>query len=228
MKIVWPTRSRTGSQFVLSLTTSLLGGSNLLNQSRINGARKETYHKEEKAGLFTIADGLKYIEDNELQSMKYEDPGKDDFVLDILKTYPNAKFVCSYRPLEMVINSHFNIKKWGHHEGDVIYQFSASLALYKEIFEAGQLVMVDVTKPQLFDQEKFASAFNADFTPEFTKVVEGWKPVNDLKYQVEKTEEFSDDMVQAPPRIERLSKIHPWIPSLEAQYLQLCKETSQL
>lgn len=228
MKIVWPTRSRTGSQFVLNLTTALVGGSNLQNQSRINGSRKETYHAEKKKGVFTVANGLRYINDNDIQSMKYEDPGKDDFVLEVLKAHPEAKFVCSYRSLERVISSHFNIKKWGHHESDVIYQFSASLALYKDIFNAGRLLMVDITNPNDFDHNKFADALGVTPKSAFLDLVAGWKPVNDLKYQVEKTETYSEDLVQPPPRIDRLRNIHPWVIDLEQEYLNLCRETTQV
>ena len=227
MKIVWPTRSRTGSQFVLNMTSSLFKKEDLYPQCRINGYRKDSYYPEQKKKNFSIKNGIEYIVENNIQSMKYEDPGKDDFILEVMERYPQAVFVCSYRPIEKVINSHFNIKKWGHDESDVIYQFSSSLALYKKIDQQGKLVMIDIEAKDKFDKSKFLSALGGEANSRFESIIDQWAPVNDLKYQIEKSEKYNEKKIQLPPRIESLREIHPWIPELEKEYLDLCKSTTQ-
>jgi hypothetical protein len=226
MKVVWPTRSRTGSQFVLNLTTRLYGAENLIPQARVNGARVDRYKEEEKEGLFK-EDGIGYLKRNNIVSLKYEDPGKDDFILEVADCWPEAKFVCSYRPLPLVIASHYNIKSWGHDEADVIYQFSASLALYEQLHQWGRLVMIDVSDNSHFSLEKVASFLGVKPTPSSRKIVSEWEPINTLHSQISRYGGTEKD-VSAPPRIERLFEIHPWAAALEERYRQICRETSQL
>lgn len=226
MKLVWPTRSRTGSQFVLNLTTAWVGYQTLVPQARINGHRVDAYRREEKTGRFSVADGLKYLEDNNIQSMKYEDPGKDDFIRQVADRWPEAKFVASYRSLERVISSHYNIESWGHDEADVIYQFSASLELYEWLFKQNRLLMIDVTNPADFSVEKVEAFLGAAPSAAVKKTVAEWQPTNTLEYQKEKGGDKNKDVVK-PPRIERLFDIHPWAPAIEARYRAICAATSQ-
>jgi hypothetical protein len=114
-------------------------------QARITGSRTDTYRTEEKIGNFSLNAGMAYLEKNNIKSMKYEDPGKDDFILEVAARWPNSKFICSYRPLPLVITSHYNIKTWGHEESDIIYQFSSCITLYEELHKQNRLMMVDVT-----------------------------------------------------------------------------------
>lgn len=223
-KLIWPTRSRTGSQFVVKLTRSLFG-SMLGKVALINGARRDTTQDENTIGVFAemLAQGrgTEYVQANGIAAMKYEDPGKDDFVLDLLEAYPEAKAVTSYRKIEDVIISHHSIRHWGHREADVIYQFSASLHLYRRLFERGRLYMVNVDDPAGFDLELFARFIGAPVTRSAREIVTGWEPVNTLSYQQEKHDGGQHGR-HLPPRIERLREIHPWIEGIEREYLAMC------
>lgn len=220
LQIAWPTRSRTGSQFVLQLTTAFRGGG-LAPQSRISGARRESFRPAEKEGdfhsLFHQGLGVQYLQMNKIRSLKYEDPGKDDFILELHKG-SHARFVASYRRIEKVIESHHNIKSWGHREDDVLYQFSACATLYEQLSSDGRLFLIDVDRPDRFNIGAFARFLGVANVPQKAlELVRGWLPINDLKYQVEKSGiEFTGR--RSPPRLERLRSIHPWVDDTERRY----------
>lgn len=225
MKVVWPTRSRSGSQFVLQLTTACLGLKALTPQARINGCRVDTFGKGRCA--FQVRDGVPYLRGYDIQSLKYEDPGKDDFILEVAREFPEAKFVASYRPLIEVLESHYNLRSsWGHDEADVLHQFKSCLELYETLYEQGRLCMVDVNLPQLFSPEKFAGFLGVAARAEFLDFVTRWEPTNTLDYQQAKSgtaaprKEF--------PNFDALLRRNPWALKAEADYRQLCKETSQI
>lgn len=226
LKVVWPTRSRTGSQFVLQLTMAVAGG--LQPQSRINGGRREGHKPNEKTGqfleMFKAGKGFDYLTQNNIRSLKFEDPGKDDFVEDLAEAAPNARFVASYRPIERVIESHYNIEKWGHLESDVLYQFSACLTLYERLASHGRLFLINVDDKSGFDLEAFAAFLGIDTPPERAKaLVAEWAPLNTLQYQVEKSGADYRGR-RRPPRIDRLNEIHDWVPEYEQRYRLLCKK----
>ena len=223
-KLIWPTRSRSGSQFVVKLTRSLFGSA-IGKVALVNGARRDTTANAETIGSFSEmmvrGEVARYITDNGVGAMKYEDPGKDDGVLQILDAFPEAKAVASYRRVEDIISSHFNIHKWGHGEADVLHQFSACLPLYRELFRAGRLYMVNVDDKQGFSLAEFSSFLGRDETSVAREVVAAWEPTNTLEYQQGK-HDGGEHGRQAPPRIERLREIHPWIGPLEQEYLSMC------
>lgn len=227
LKIVWPTRSRTGSQFLLKLTTALTGAALIDPQARVNGARQNFSEKEEVntfKKMFLEGRGLTYLREHNIVSMKYEDPGKDDFILDVHREFPNAVFLASYRKIEDVISSHYNIEKWGHHESDVLYQFSACLRLYEELAKDNRFFMLNIDEPGQFSLDCMADKIGVAVTSKARSLVEEWQPINDLKYQVEKDRVFTGR--KEPPRMDILRKIHPWIDKTEQKYLELWRRTS--
>lgn len=228
LEVVWPTRSRTGSQFVLSLTTAVFG--DLTPQSRINGARREAYRIEEKKGnfweMYQKGSGYQYLADNHIRSLKFEDPGKDDFAEGLLELAPNARFVASYRPIEAVIESHFNIETWGHTESNVLYEFSACLTLYERLAAAGRLFLVNVEEKEQFNLEAFVRFLGRSLPSERTlALVDEWKPINTLRDQVEKHGSNYRGRKSAP-RLERLRQIHDWASGYEERYQLLCESSS--
>lgn len=223
-RLLWPTRSRSGSQFIVKLTRSLYGAS-LGKVSLVNGARKDTAAKEDTIGDFAqmlkAGQGLAYVRDNGIAAMKYEDPGKDDFVIELMDAYPEARAVTSYRRIEDIISSHYNIRRWGHNEADILYQFSASLSVYRRLFERGQLFMVNVDSPGTFSLDQFAAFLGTTPTRAATDIVAQWEPTNTLEYQQEK-HDGGVRQREIPPRIRRLREIHPWVNDVEREYLGMC------
>lgn len=225
MIVCWPTRSRTGSSFVVNLTQSLYKWADISPQARINGFRQDNFRREEKTGefrkMFMAGQGLDYMMKNNIMSCKYEDAGKDDFVFELAEAFPRLKFVASHRPLEMVLKSHFNIKSWGHEEADIIFNFSCGLYLYEKLWREGRLYLVDVTRRDRFKPELFLGFLGRTSTPEFEKIVKEWKPANTLEDQISRYTSEEQEIVD-PPRLDRLREIHDWIPAAEARYEKMC------
>lgn len=229
LQIVWPTRSRSGSQFAVKLTRSLFG-SKIAPVHLINGARRDTTEGEHTIGsfseMFHNGSGIQYIRNNGVRALKYEDPGKDDFVVELMQEYPNAKAIASYRSIEKILISHFNIKRWGHSEADVLHQFSSCLPLYRTLFEAGRLYLLDVDSPQNFDLNAFASFLGVQPSSAAQAIVAEWQPTNTLEYQQEKHDGGTHGRA-LPPRIDRLREIHSWIDEVERGYRAMCNIAPQ-
>lgn len=232
LKLVFPTRSRTGSQFVVSLArtmhTPLMKG----RFGAINGYRTNTREPEDQKGRFredyTGGRAFDNIERNGISYMKFEDAGQDEFILQLARRYPDCKFVASHRKIEKVIDSHFNIKKWGHSIDDVLFQFSACLSIYEELFAMGRFFLIDVDQPAGFSLDAFAAFMDGTPSDETRAMVEGWKPVNDLEYQISKGgKDFDPAAVVAHPALETLRRRHFWIDEADRRYQVLVDGSSK-
>jgi hypothetical protein len=229
LEFVWATRSRSGSQFLVKLTESLLG-SRLQPQSRITGARRESLNVERDPSfhdLLSEQKELEYFSAYDIRSLKLEDPGLDDLAGRISEAYPDSKWMASHRRLEDIIISHFNIKKWGHNEQYVLKSFRTSLALYERLAAQGRLFVLDVDKPNLFRLEAFASFLGCQPTEKAAAMIREWQPVNDLAYQKQKYGERFTDGKEIPPGIDNLRDRCPWIEEFEPRYEQLVIASSQ-
>ncbi len=225
--LLWPTRSRSGSQFVVKLTRSLYGAK-LGKLALVNGGRRVTNEAEEAVGDFPAllreGRGVDYVRSNWIAAMKYEDPGKDDFVQELMDAYPEARAVASYRPLEEILTSHYNINMWGHAEPDILHQFSSCLQMYRRLFDHGQLFMLDVSDPSSFSLDAFCHYLGVSPTQPARSIVSEWLPTNTLAYQQEKHDGSLHGRA-VPPRLNRLREIHPWIEGHEKGYLAMCNRT---
>lgn len=224
MRYVFPTRSRTGSQFVLKLALSLKNINKTNdNYAGITGSRDNTNEEgNEFKQRFLKGEGIKYLKDNNIEIMKYEDPAKDDFILDIAKEFPNCKFIASHRDLKSVINSHYNIKKWGHSINDVLYQFKYSLFLYEKLHAMNRLFLIDVDNPKDFNLDKFCNFMGLSYSDDTALQVFSWLPINDLKYQKEKHDGgYNEEDIKEHPYLKILDRKYPWIKDIEKKYNKL-------
>ncbi|MGF6861694.1 hypothetical protein ABIE69_002267 [Rhodobacteraceae bacterium MBR-64] len=156
--------------------------------------------------------------------MKFEDAGKDDFVLEIASRYPECKFVASHRSIEKTINSHFNIQAWGHSIDDVLFQYSACLTIYEELFALRRFYLIDVDRPASFSLNAFTSFMGGSASEKTHAMVAGWMPVNDLAYQISKAGKgFNPNAVKVHPALKNLRQRHFWIDDAESRYQALIK-----
>lgn len=227
MKICWPTRTRTGSTFIVNLTSSLYKWGEISPQARLNSYRKDSFHPEEKKGdarkVFLSGQGIKYIRQNNIKALKYEDPGRDAFVLELMEVFPEIKFVTSYRPIEQVIKSHYSLKEaWGHTEGEVLYDLSTSLYLHKKLWQSGRLFIIDVTDPASFNSELLLLFLNKKSTKKYEQIIKEWKPYNTSLQQLLKHKINNGRHFKGPSALAGLTEIHTWVPSAEQEYKNMC------
>jgi hypothetical protein len=122
------------------------------------------------------------------------------------------------------VNSHYNIKKWGHSIEDVLYQYSSCLSIYEELMEEGCLFLINVDDPSSFSPQSFCRFLNGSSCFKFEEAVKDWKPVNDLLYQKDK---FGEKLLGSPedhPQCKSLSSLHFWIAEAESRYLKLVED----
>ena len=85
MHIVYPTRSRTGSQFVMQLAGSIDSVYVKGRLAAVNGFRNNTRESEAEKGWFkeefSKGKGIDHLEKKFIRRMKIEDPGSDGFIL---------------------------------------------------------------------------------------------------------------------------------------------------
>jgi hypothetical protein len=227
MKICWPTRTRTGSTFVINLTSSLYDWEEISSQARINSFRKDSFHPEVKKGdarkAFMSGQGIDYIRQNNIKAMKYEDPGRDGFILELKEVFPETKFITSYRPVEQVIKSHDSLKEsWGHQESEVLYDLSTSLYLHKKLWESGRLFIIDVTDPASFNSDLFLRFINRKSTKKYEKIIKEWKPYNTTSQQLSKHSINKNRFFRGPSTLAELTEIHTWVPQAERDYKNMC------
>lgn len=199
-------------------------GSRLKNVARVNGYRKDNAASADTIGefraMFLEGRALEYIADNNIDAMKFEDPGDTDFIIRLFDKYPEAKAVASWRPIEKVLSSHESINKWGHTEANVLHQFSASLHVYRELHRRGQLCLINVESPESFDVDAFCAFLKLPKNPQIEKLAAEWEPVNTLEYQQEQHDGGTHGRVVSD-RILAIRDIHPWIPELEDAYVAM-------
>ena len=224
-----PTRSRSGSTFVNKL--ALLVDSPLVKgkPAGITGSRLNNREVGGERGEFNTAyksgNSIDYIRKKEINIIKLEDPGKDSLVREIAESFPSCVFVASHRSLEKTVNSHLNIKKWGHSIEDVIYQYSACISIYEDLAKAGRLFLVNVDDPASFSPDSFCRFLKGRSCLEFEQFVQEWRPVNDLSYQKDKFGEEFHGVIEEHHQSKSLGSIHFWVAQAEAKYLKLVADS---
>lgn len=222
LDVVWGTVSRSGSQFLLGLTTRLLG-SRLQPQSRISGARREGYEERSPSFEELLAQGRPgdYFRQHGIVALKLEDPGRDGLGHEIAAQFPDARWLTSIRPIQAILTSHHNIRKWGHDEDYVLASYRSALELFEKLVDERRLLAVEVERPERFDPQVFAAYLGTRPSQPFLDTVDSWEPTNDLAYQKAKWGEPYEGVPEVPPEIEDLSLRHPWLDDVEERYRAL-------
>lgn len=230
MRYVFPTRSRTGSQFVLKLAFSLQINKTNENYAGITGSRQNTNEDTNEFHNYFIRNkGIDYIKKKKIEIMKFEDPGNGStFIYDIVRHFPNCLFIASHRKLEKVINSHYNIKKWGHSWEKVLEQFKLSLYLYEKLHSMNKLFLIDVDNPDIFSLDRFINFMGLQKTKESVILAKNWKPINDLKYQKDKHDGgYNEEDIKKHPICKNIRESYPWINDFELRYQKIIDDINK-
>ena len=248
MRIVYPTRSRTGSQFVMQLAGSIDSAYVKGRFATINSYRNNTRESVAEKGCFkeefSKGQGIDHLEKKLIRRMKFEDPGSDSFILQVAERYPDCRFIASHRAIEKVINSHYNIKSWGHSLADVVFQYSSCLHLYEKLHLCGRLFLIDVDSPESFSINALCSFLKGSPTDKTNEIVESWTPTNTLGYQLKNAKNLKNSYKRnffnllkvtkesnfkflEHPMVKDLRKTHFWINDADRRYNYLVAASSQ-
>jgi len=227
MKLVFATRTRSGSQFLMRIATAITGG---LPQplSVISPGRNETFIKENAQALKNLRrDGklLEYFDQCSIQSVNVEDPAIDFLGFSLASRYPEARWLTAFRRLDDIITSHHNIRSWGKPEEGVLHSFVTAIELFEHLARQGRLFVVNVDAPGEFSLERMCAFLGCEPTPEARRFAGNWPRINTLEYQRKKFGEEATER-EIPPQLSTLRERHPWIERIEARYTELWKNCS--
>lgn len=227
MQLIWVCGTRSGGGFLINLTRSVMNEDLrplcLLSQGRRDledDTRSPPFREFQKEQNVSA-----YFERHSIRSVKIEDPGLDTVVLDICRAYPRVPVLTTYRKIEDVIISHFNIKTWGSSEDKVLNSWRNGIDMLEAVEKINPVYMVNLEQKDKFNLKRFVDFVGGDITPKATSLAAAWPKMNDLAYQKQRSgEEFVSK--EYPPGIEKLRINHPWIDSIEDRYIKFWKRHS--
>lgn len=190
MKVLWAVGSRAGGEFLIRLTLVFSQQSlPRFEQALHPRVRINTYRKAEKPWdkvfeeFHAQGQARQFFQAHRFQSAKIEDPGVDGLCYDLLDDFPEARVVCTFRPIEKIATSHDNIKPWGMSLARAVEVFQKSLKFYETAYDRGQLYMVSIEDRDRFSPQKFEKFLGMQAGVSAQDLVHDWPVVNDLAHQ---------------------------------------------
>jgi len=220
MRIIWACGTRTGSEFAVKLTRKFMA-SDLYPYSAVTPGRVDTINREVGFLLRSAIENGKpeqYFRDLGSQSVKIEEPGRDDLLLRLCNAFPDAVVVTTFRKIENIVVSHHNLP-WGHSEKQVLVDWRCALEMFEMVSERKRLFVIDIDHPSTFSDEAFAAFLDSPLLSDAKEVVREWRVQNDLKYQQGKS--GLTQPKQIPAGISSLRTRYYWIDEVEEKYRHL-------
>jgi len=191
MRVAWLVLPRTGSQFLVKLTTSLLGQALNPHSSLTPGRREKglpgLLTETEREGGFRrcAAAGAPegYFAQHGAQSVKIERPFADDLPQRLAAAHPQCRFLASIRSFRQVAASHEALS-WGMPADQLLTVYTEHVAAIAAFSRMRSVLFVDVERLMPFDAVFFADWLGAPPTRAFTKLVEHWPIVNSLNDRI--------------------------------------------
>ncbi len=227
MRVIWGTRMRGGSQFLLTLTVALLGRETQ-PQSRIDAARRDHLATGRSPSLQECigrSRPIDYFRAHDIAAVKLEEPGMDPWGKWFAAAFPDTPWLGNHRPIEKIIRSHHNLR-WGSCENRLLRRARKTLKFYENMAAQRRLFMLNIDKPQSFDLPAFAAFLRADITAEARRIVDAWPPINDLAHIRAAAGNPLEEVIE-PPDLETLRQRHPWVDDMEARFESLCEPRSR-
>lgn len=225
MEVLWACGTRTGSEFAVKLTRNVCNDS-LEPYSAITPGRLDTIPGRESASLSVLASQeelRRYFKRYSIRSIKLEEPGKDEFLERILSLFPKIRVISTYRKIEDVIVSHYNLK-WGYSVEYILHNWRNAISKYEAIESEGSLFMLDLNMRDDFSYSAFRRFLGAAYSDEAKRFVDEWAAHNDLEYRQLKSGTPVQKVI--PACLGNLRIEYPWIVGVEQRYARLCRKSS--
>lgn len=228
LDVIWGTRSRGGSQFLVKLTTAALG-QRLEPQSRLSGARKEglkIYRDPSWDDFVEKGQPWDYFRHHGIKSLKVEEPAAGGFGDDLAREFARAKWLANYRRIEDIVVSHHNLR-WGFPQGKLVKLMEQNLVFYERLFGMGRLFVVDIDDPSSFNLDAFCDFLDAEPSDELKAMASSWSKVNDLASLRASSGDTRTERTQ-PEDLGTLRTRFPKLDGLEARYRTLVEKSTGL
>lgn len=185
LRVAWLVLPRSGSQFLVKLTTALLGPDLDPHSSLTPGRREKSLagllSEEERESRFRRLAGQgtpeRYFAELGARSVKIERPFSDDLPERLRTAHPGCRFLASIRPYQQMAASHASLS-WGLSAARLLGIYEEHVAHLASFAEGGEVFFVDIERQLPFDAALFAAWLGAPPRPAFQRMVEAWPTVN--------------------------------------------------
>lgn len=185
LRVAWLVLPRSGSQFLVKLTGTLLGQGIDPHSSLTPGGR-------EKALLGLIAEGDRetrfrqaaasgqpqaYFADFDARSVKIERPFGNQLPEHLRAACPDCRFIATIRPFARMAESHASLA-WGFPARRLLEVYAEHVKRLTEFAAESEVFFVEIERREAFDADLFAAWLGAPSRPPFRRMVREWPMVN--------------------------------------------------
>lgn len=185
LRVAWLVLPRSGSQFLVKLTGTLLGPGINPHSSLTPGRRekalpgliaeaeRETRFREGAASGQAQA----YFADFGARSVKIERPFGDHLPERLRAAWPDCRFIASIRPFARMAESHASLA-WGFPARRLLEVYAEHVRRLTEFAAKSEVFFVEIERREGFDANLFAAWLGAPSLPPFRRMVREWPMVN--------------------------------------------------
>jgi hypothetical protein len=185
LRVAWLVLPRSGSQFLVKLTTALLGKAVSPHSSLTPGrwekalpglmgeAERENRFREAAAAGHPEA----YFAGFGARSVKIERPFGDALPEQVRAACPDCRFIASIRPFAQMADSHASLA-WGLPAPRLLEIYAEHVARLTRFAAESEVFFIDIERREGFDADLFAAWLATSSRPPFRRLVRDWPLVN--------------------------------------------------
>jgi hypothetical protein len=185
LRVAWLVLPRSGSQFLVKLTSALLGEAVNPHSSLTPGRREKALpglisEAERETRFRAIAEGGQpesYFAEFGARSVKIERPFADKLPKRLRIAYPDCRFIASVRPFAQMADSHASLA-WGLPAPRLLKIYAEHVTRLARFAEKGEVFFVEIERREAFDAELFAAWLAVPLRLPFRRMVRDWPTVN--------------------------------------------------
>jgi hypothetical protein len=183
LRIAWLTMPRSGSEFLVALTRSLLGQS-VEPTSSLTPGRTEKLLTATNAfdSYLEQQRPIDYFRDNMVRSVKIEVPFADQILAHIATAFPACRYLASIRSFDKMAASHLSLS-WGMQPKRLLNVYRSHIRGLTDFAQRNRMLFVDIEQKELFSSSLFTRFVDAEPNPRFDEFVRSWPVVNPLAYR---------------------------------------------
>jgi hypothetical protein len=185
LRVAWLTIPRSGSEFLVALTRSLLGQAVEPTSSLTPGRAEKLLTTNTFDSYLDQQRAVDYFRDNMVRSVKIEAPFADQILTHIAKAFPACRYLASIRSFDKMAMSHLRIS-WGWQPKKLLNVYRAHTQRVIDFAQQSRVLFIDTEWKELFDSRLFAQFLGAERNARFDAFVKSWPVVNPLAYRVER------------------------------------------
>jgi hypothetical protein len=185
LRVAWLVLPRSGSQFLVKLTSALLGQGINPHSSLTPGRREKALpgliEEAERENRFREAAAAgrpeAYFADFGARSVKIERPFGDTLPERLRAACPDCRFIASIRPFAQMADSHASLA-WGLNAPRLLAAYTEHVTRLARFAAESEVFFIEVERREGFDADLFAAWLATPMRLPFRRMVRDWPLVN--------------------------------------------------